>query len=310
MGGRIWVESEYGKGSIFFFSIQLLSQPEDKEPKFEISDDIQKLKVLVIDDDPVSRNISLNILKFFGMVTEGFESGILAINRLKEKSFDLIIMDLNMPDLDGIEISGFIRKKLNLKTPIIMLTAFEKEIKKISAEQVEINNSLTKPLIPSSLFDMIMEIFEKRSLIQKRESTKLVTQVSLFKKRIKGCRILVAEDNITNQLIARAVLEGAEIIVEIANNGKEAVEMVKKSVFDAVLMDVQMPEMDGYEATQKIRMESQFKSLPIIAMTAHAMKGDKEKCLAAGMDGYIPKPINQEILFKTLSKMINVKEIS
>ncbi|MBF0226793.1 MAG: response regulator [Desulfobacterales bacterium] len=310
MGGQIWAESEYEKGSTFLFMVKLPPTPENQEPKFQVPDYIRKLNILIVDKDPISRAILQKILKSFGMETEEMESDIRVFSRLKEKQFDLIIMDWYMSEIDNLEASTRIRKELNLKTPIIMFTAFGKETEKLEAERIEINGSLTKPLMPSHVFDMIMEIFGKIALKETRQSNEIITQASLFKKRIKGCRILVAEDNLTNQEIARAVLEGAGVIIEIANNGKEAVELVKISDFDAVLMDMQMPEMDGYEATRIIRKDLKFKSLPIIAMTAHAMKGDEEKCLSAGMDGYVTKPINQEILFKTLSKMIKVKELS
>jgi len=148
-----------------------------------------------------------------------------------------------------------------------------------------------------------MDLFGKEGLGE-RPGKEITTKASIYKKRLKGVRILVAEDNPTNQEIAKAILEGAGIIVEIVENGEAAVEAAKKGRFDAVLMDIQMPKMDGYEATANIRKIPELKSLPIIAMTAHAMKGDEEKCLEAGMDAYISKPINQDRLFQAIWKLI------
>ncbi|MBC2696386.1 MAG: response regulator, partial [Desulfobacteraceae bacterium] len=154
----------------------------------------------------------------------------------------------------------------------------------------------------STLFNAIMDTFGKKALKIEEKENHITTRASIYKNFLRGIRILMAEDNPTNQEIALAILEGAGIVVEIANNGKKAVEALQKSHFDAVLMDIQMPEMDGYEATRMIRKDSKFKSLPIIAMTAHAMKGDEEKCLKAGMDGYVSKPISQDRLFHTIWK--------
>jgi len=312
MGGEIWVESELGKGSTFTFTANFGRQAAE-ERKFVPPPDIQGLNVLVVDDCDSSRLIIEKMLESFGFRVELVSSGedslaILKDNQTREKPFELVMMDWLMPGLDGIETSRRIRQDLKLGIPIIMMTAFGKDSEKLEAEKAGINGFLTKPIYQSTLFNAIMDAFGKEDIVSLEQEKRITTKASIYKKRLKGIRVLVAEDNSTNQEIALAILESADIFVEIAENGKEAVEAVNRSQFDAVLMDIQMPEIDGYEATKIIRQDSRFTSLPIIAMTAHAMKGDEEKCLEAGMDGYISKPINQEKLFYVIWKSMKLQE--
>jgi len=312
MGGEVWVESELGKGSTFTFTANFGKQAAE-ERKFVPPPDIQGLNVLVVDDCDSSRLIIEKMLESFGFRVELVSSGedslaILKDNQTREKPFELVMMDWLMPGLDGIETSRRIRQDLKLSIPIIMMTAFGKDSEKLEAEKAGINGFLTKPIYQSTLFNAIMDAFGKEAIVSAEQEKRITTRASIYKKRLKDIRVLVAEDNSTNQEIALAILESAGIFVEIAKNGKEAVEAVHKSHFDAVLMDIQMPEMDGYEATKIIRQDSRFTSLPIIAMTAHAMKGDEEKCIEAGMDGYISKPINQEKLFYVIWKSMKLQE--
>ncbi len=313
LGGNIWVESEVGKGSVFTFTASFGRQITQRKRKLIVPPDIQGLNVLVADDCPVCREIMQKMLESFNFRVESVSSGEESLNILKENQtrkepFELVMIDWLMIGLDGIETSRRIRDDLKLTIPIILMTAFGKEHERLDAERVGINCFLTKPIYQSELFNAIMDAFGKEARVTTRPEIPIITKTSIYKKRLKGIRILVVEDNITNQEIALAILEGAGIVAQIADNGKKAIEAVQKGRFDAVLMDIQMPEMDGYEATRAIREDPKLKSLPIIAMTAHAMEGDEEKCLEAGMDGYIPKPINQDRLFHTIWKSLKRTE--
>ncbi len=326
MEGEILVKSEPGKGSTFSFTAYVDRQPPDQEQTITIPPDMKELNVLVVDDCPDSRIIMEKILRSFDYKVESAASGKEALTRLKKKQirqkpFDLAIIDWAMPELDGIDTSRIILRNMAPTLPIIVLTSLGKKTGELDVEKEGIKGFLPKPLNASTLFNAIMDVFGKEALENSRQEKHITTKSSIYKKYFKDARFLVAEDNPTNQEIILAVLEGAGIDVDIASNGKEAVGMICRSAsmmspYDAVLMDIQMPEMDGYEATGKIRdwedeagnwnLKSRDSGIriPIIAMTAHAMKGDKEKCLKAGMDGYVSKPINQDILFHKLWKTV------
>jgi two-component system sensor histidine kinase/response regulator len=315
MGGDIGVETELGRGSTFFFTVRLRQPPDKPISKLVVPPDIQGLNVLVVDDLADSRTIMRKMLGSLGFRVEALSSGPEALSRLKDNMMrnnpiELIMMDWKMPAMDGIEVSKTIRQKLKLSMPIIMMTAFGKQEQRIQAEKVGINGFLTKPIYPSTLFDAIMDGFGKAGVKEAGRRQPFTTRASIYRKPLKGIRILVAEDNPTNQQVAQAILEGAGIAATIVNNGKAAVEAVRSTPYDAVLMDIQMPMMNGYRATRLIRELPQGASLPIVAMTAHAMKGDEEKCLEAGMDGYISKPVNQDRLFHTLWRLLRTREPS
>ncbi|SHO51304.1 hybrid sensor histidine kinase/response regulator [Desulfopila aestuarii] len=305
MHGTIGVESVLGEGSTFTFTVRLVKAGDTPVRALDIPADISGLNVLVVDDCRDSRTIMARMLTSLDFKVETVSSGAEAIERLtagqaSRNTVDLVLMDWKMEGMNGIETSRKIRKKLNLSIPIIMMTAFAREVRRSEAEEAGTNGFLTKPIFQSTLFDAIMDAFGREGTRKTGEKVDFTTRASIYKKHLRGCRILVAEDNHTNQQVARAILEGAGIHVTIVINGEEAVEKVTTEQFDGVLMDVQMPKMNGYAATRAIRALPGCKKLPIIAMTAHAMKGDEERCLEAGMDGYVAKPINQDRLFYTL----------
>ena len=309
MKGTIGIESTLGKGSNFFFTVQLGRAGSTPTGKLVLPPDIHGLNVLVVDDLADSRAIMSKILQSLGFRVETLPSGVEALERLssfrmKQRPVDLILMDWQMPELDGLEAAKRIRSELHLNLPIIIMTAFAKDLHREDAERAGTNGFLTKPIFQSTLFDAIMDAFGKGGMRGEGTRHDFTTRSSLYRKQLKGIRLLLAEDNLTNQQVATAILEKADIEVTVVGNGELAVQAVQQQIFDGVLMDIQMPKMNGYEATRLIRELPGCAKLPIIAMTAHAMKGDEEKCLEAGMDGYIAKPINQDRLFSTLSHLL------
>jgi two-component system sensor histidine kinase/response regulator len=213
-------------------------------------------------------------------------------------------MDWKMPGMDGIEASRRIKNHEGLsKIPaIVLVTAYGREEIMQQAEEVGLEGFLLKPVNPSMLFDTIIQAFgeavpETSRVAQRHE------QEANRSKHIRGANVLLVEDNEINQQVAKEILEGAGLNVTLANDGQEAVNAVKENNYDVVLMDVQMPVMDGYTATREIRKDGRFKELPIIAMTAHAMAGDREKSIEAGMNDHVAKPIDTEGIVQHAGKM-------
>ena len=309
MGGDIGVQSEPGRGSLFSFTVKLRQPASDSIPQPAVPADIQGATVLVVDDLADSRLLMRKMLESLTFNVETVSSGIDALSRLKANHLrsnpvELIMMDWKMPHMDGIEAARKIRREMNLTMPIIMMTAFGREEQRIQAEAVGIDGFLIKPIYPSTLFDAIMDGFGRGGAKDARSKRGFTTRASIYRKPLKGLHLLVAEDNPTNQQVAQAILEKAGIVVTIVGDGEAAVEAVGHHDFDAVLMDIQMPRMNGLEATRRIRELPRGESLPIVAMTAHAMKGDEEKCLEVGMNGYVSKPVNQDRLFHTLWRLL------
>jgi CheY-like chemotaxis protein len=313
MGGEIWVESESGQGSTFSFTANFGLGKEKVKKRFKPSQDQRGMKVLVVDDNATSRDILHEMLESFSFEVSMAASGPEGITELesaeKDKPFELVIMDMIMPGMGGIEASKRIKNHTGLsKIPaIIVVTAYGREEVMQQAEGVGLEGFLLKPVNPSMLFDTIMQAFGEAvpeiSRVAQRQEQEAETL-----KHIQGAQLLLVEDNEINQQVAKEILEGAGLNVALVNNGQEAVNAVKENEYDAVLMDVQMPVMDGYTATREIRKDERFKELPIIAMTAHAMAGDEDKSLQAGMNGHVTKPIDPDQLFSTLQKWIKPSE--
>lgn len=309
MNGEIWVESEPGLGSSFIFTASFGLSDELAQP-LAPTIDIQGIRVLVVDDNEASREIlqeTLESLSFKVDTAASGEAGIQNLERaaLKNHPYDLVLMDYKMPGMDGLETSSKIKEdKLLAKIPtIIMVTAFGREEIVHEAEKVGLDGFLIKPVTASTLLDTIMIAFGKKSTRRKISGNESQREVKALGK-IKGANILLVEDNEINQEIALELLGQAGLKVTLAKNGQEAVDKVSQADFDCVLMDCQMPVMDGYEATITIRKNKKFASLPIVAMTANAMQGDKEKCLAAGMNDHVSKPINTQELFSTIAHWV------
>ena len=314
MGGEIWVESEAGVGSEFIFTAVFgISKKEDHEQP-ALTPDMTGKRILVVDDNTTAREIFQDLLKPMSFEVALAESGEEAILKLEEASkdnpFDLVLMDWQMPGMDGVDTSRKIRnsKSVIQNVKIIMATAYDLEEMAQQTEGLEINGFLQKPVNPSSLFDAIMEAFGKGipGGARRRKREDAVEGLD----QIQGARILLAEDNEINQQVAQEILEGSGFVVEIAENGQEAVDMVLKGAeellpYDVVLMDINMPVMDGLEATRRIRnLATEVSRIPIIAMTASAMTQDIELTQETGMNDHVAKPIDVKQLFSTLVKWI------
>jgi len=310
MNGRVWVESEPGKGSSFIFTGVFGVKSQQDGTELILSDDIKGKKVLIVDDNDSARDIIENVLQSFALNVSVASSGFEAISKVVaadlDGPFDLIIMDWQMPEMNGIKTSEIIKKNSKLKKipKIIMLTAYGREEVVRQAEEVGIDGFLVKPMNPSALLKAIMGVFVKKQTKKKYKESAEIEIAEQGIRAIRGATVLLAEDNEINQEIAVELLEDAGLNVTVANNGREALDLAGQSEFDCILMDMQMPEMDGYEATRTLRKEVKYKNLPIIAMTANAMAGDREKCLEAGMNDHVSKPINTRELFGALIKWI------
>ncbi len=302
MGGDIWVESEGGVGSLFYFTskFKLDSTAMIAEPM--VPEGLNNLKVLVIEDNPSTLRVMNQLFESFRFQTEMVQNAGDALLRyetsLTNTPYDLIFVDIGLPDLDGIALSQKIRALGSTVAPPIIITSTsgrESEIQRAKAAGIE--SFLIKPVKASLLLDTILEIFGYKTDAADETESGLVRP-----HEFRHVQVLLVEDNPTNRRIASEILQLAGITVETAANGVEAVRAVKKKAYDGILMDVQMPEMDGIEATKIIRRESR---VPIIAMTAHAMSDDRTKCLDAGMNDYVLKPIDRKELFAALRKNIS-----
>ena len=313
MGGEIWVESEPGRGSTFSFTADFGLGKEKAKKQYKPASELRGMKVLVVDDNATSRDILQEMLESFTFevtVAASGPEGITELESAKEdRPFELVVMDWKMPGMDGIEASRRIKNHEGLsKIPaIVLVTAYGREEIMQQAEEVGLEGFLLKPVNPSMLFDTIIQAFGE-AVPEISRVAQAHEQKAESLEHICGANVLLVEDNEINQQVAKEILEGAGLNVTLANDGQEAVNAVKENDYDAVLMDVQMPVMDGYEATREIRKDELFKEMPIIAMTAHAMAGDDQKSFASGMNGHVTKPIDPDQLFATLQKWIQPGE--
>ncbi|MEO5333676.1 MAG: response regulator [Magnetococcus sp. YQC-5] len=316
LGGQIWVESTPGQGSVFRFTAKFLRRPESEQVELIPPDDLKRLHILVVDDSLSSQQALRGILCAFNFDPDAVGSGEAALQAIqggfvKKKPFSLVILNLELPEMNGLETTRKILEHCRQmgispdKTPkIILMTTLGKDEKiKEQAEAAGVNTILLKPINCSLLFDAIMEVFGKDEARIQQPVPESVNLNEIIH-RIGGARALLAEDNVINQQVAQEMLENIGVIMKVAQNGLEAITMLEAESFDVVLMDIQMPEMDGLTAVGHIRSNPKFKDLPIIAMTAHAMSGDREKSLNAGMNDHITKPIDMNQLYDALMKWI------
>ncbi|MEA3427639.1 MAG: response regulator [Thermodesulfobacteriota bacterium] len=317
MGGQIKVESEEGKGSTFWFKALFEKQPEDRRAPQVLPTSILRKRILVVDDNATSREIVCAYLKSWNCRYSAVSDANEALSLLKqavevEDAFHIVIIDQLMPAMNGEALGRAVKRTPALKdtTLLIMLTAQAQRGDAARVKKIGFDAYLTKPVKPSRLFDCLITVLSNTPYQKEdRRKSALVTRHTLSEAKKRRVRILLAEDNAVNQKLALRLLEkfgysGADAVV----NGKEAIEALERIPYDLVLMDVQMPEMDGFEATGIIRdPESKVcnHDVPVIAMTAHAMKGDRKRCIEAGMDDYVTKPVEPQQFLDAIERQIH-----
>ncbi|MCP4020519.1 MAG: response regulator [Desulfobacteraceae bacterium] len=314
MGGTIDVESQKGKGSTFWFTAVFEKQSMGPELQEDIQfpEDIRDKRILAVDDNDINRDIIAAYMKSWKCDTKVVETGKEALAELtraaKDKTpFDMAIIDMMMPEMDGVQLAKLIKEnKMLASTRLMMLTSsgIRGDGKKMKTLGIE--GYFNKPIKRSELYNAIISMLGiPQDANAAAGEKRMVTRHTLKELKKQKVRILVAEDNIINLKVAVHLLNKFGYRADTAGNGKEAIQALEKIPYDLILMDVQMPEMDGYEATRKIRnLKSAVRDIPIVAMTANAMKGDREKCIEAGMDDYISKPVKPDSLQETLNTWV------
>jgi two-component system, sensor histidine kinase and response regulator len=317
MGGDIWAESVPGEGSTFIFTVSCGTQSDTNEQVLIPAVEIRGMKVLVVEDNEHALHIIEKYLENFTFDVITAETGYEAISALEQNvqieeaaPIQLILMDWKLPGMDGVQTAKKIQanEAFQPQPKIIMMTAYGRTEVMQQAEEAGLDAFLIKPVSQSTLFDTIMSVFGKDAVPVPAAA---LTSADYSEKlaRVRGASILLVEDNEINQQVALELLEKEDFMVSVADNGKEGVEALENWDYHLVLMDIQMPVMDGYTAAREIRKNPKYKDLPVIAMTANAMVGDREKCLEAGMNEHIAKPINPSQLYETLAQWIDPESV-
>ncbi|MEP7100890.1 MAG: response regulator [Burkholderiales bacterium] len=312
MGGRIGADSEPGRGSCFHFSLPFGLQQRAEAAPPHLLGDLRGARLLVVDDHPAARELLSALATSFGLAVESVPDGASALQAVaradaSDRPFRLLLLDWRMPGMDGIECLAQLSRSSGQHAPptVLMVTAFNRDEaeRQLTQRQLQVAALLPKPVTPSSLLDACASVLGRpesgHRRIEHRQELLHARQAGLA-----GARILLVEDNPINQELARDLLSRVGIVVSVAGDGREALDVLERGHFDAVLMDCQMPIMDGYAATRALRRRPEWADLPVIAMTANAMAGDREKVIEAGMDDHIAKPIRIDDLFATLSRWV------
>lgn len=306
MGGEVGVESVYGQGSVFWFTVRVKKHDRPLQ-ELQLEPELRGKRVLVVDDHDMARSVLNVLLTRMSLQVDEIGSGAEAIVAVQQAAqadnpYEIVFLDWRMPGMDGIETAQAINALGLQNSPhLIMVTAYGREEVLQAAESAGLEGVIIKPVNPTILFDSIVRILGGHFADEQDEES---ASAGAVLSTIKGASILVAEDNELNQEVAMGLLGDAGLVVTIANNGEEALALLRQHQYDLVLMDMQMPVMDGVTATEEIRKNPAWSDLPVVAMTANAMLQDKERCMAAGMNDHVAKPIDPNELFSTLLKWI------
>jgi CheY-like chemotaxis protein len=308
MGGEVGVDSVAGKGSTFWFTARLGKGAEQRQ-QGALTADWQGKRVLVVDNNATARLVLSDMLGGMSLKVNTAESGKTAIIEVEHSEaagvpYDIIFLDWEMPGMNGIETAKLLRQRKSGHIPfIIMVTAFGHEEVIKGAEEAGIDKVLIKPVSASVLFDGVVHLLGGAAEVARSMGDEPGGSFGQLLS-IRGARVLLVEDNDLNQEVAMELLRDAGLIVDLAEDGQRALDKLATADYDIVLMDMQMPVMDGVKATVALRLNPRWQSLPVVAMTANAMQADRQRCLAAGMNDHIAKPIEPEDLWKTLLKWI------
>ncbi len=313
MGGTIWVESLPGKGSEFLFTAKLKVSVENQKSEMGGGQPLSGLRALVVDDNESVREVLAAMLLSFGINVDSATDGISAITSLdmaveQGRPYDVILLDLKMPGDGGVETAERIKSRdSHAAVPIVLMaTAIGCEAVGGESGHIGFDSFLVKPVYASEMYTTLLKVLTIDDPSALQNDKEQVQDSDLD--QIRGAHILLVDDNSINQQVAFEFLEDAGMVVTVAVDGKQCLAALDRQSFDLIFMDIQMPEMDGLEATRRIRLNEKYQDLPIIAMTAHVMAGDREKSLAAGMNEHIPKPLTQAVLYQALQQWLPVKK--
>lgn len=323
MQGDFNIESQLNQGCKVTFTAVFEHSHLGEKTLVNHPRDLNNIRVLIVDDNTIARTIIASTARSIHLQVDEIDNPISAIERIRQadnlgQPYHFVLLDYRMPNMNGLQLTGLIKSDHSLKQKprVFLISAYHRdEISSADPNAILVDEFLSKPVSESRLFDAISQAIGREQLLQDI-SPEIITPIDI-QALLEDAHILIAEDNVVNQQVIRGILKKKNITPAIAANGIEALKLLETATdpFDAILMDLEMPEMDGIEATRRIRAgqlrtNAQHQSIPIIAVTAQAMRGDRERCLAAGMNGYLSKPVNPELLYSTLADILRKKKIT